>query len=143
VITRVSVTPASSIWSSYLPGWPAGAVLDVDDVFGTPTYSKTNSPALIFVTFPGARPTDLLVGLPESTARAWDLELARRAAGGEQDAQRARLIEQRANVRRALFRILGSNREIEDLLQDSFIETLSALCSTLSMYLHELERGES
>jgi RNA polymerase sigma-70 factor (ECF subfamily) len=67
------------------------------------------------------------VGAPASTAREHDLELARRAASGDRGAQRELFVEQRANVHRALYRILGSNREIEDLLQDSFIEIFRAL----------------
>jgi RNA polymerase sigma-70 factor (ECF subfamily) len=69
------------------------------------------------------------VGHPASAAREHDLELARRAASGERAAQRELFIEQRTNVHRALFRILGSNRELEDLLQDAFIEIFRALPS--------------
>jgi RNA polymerase sigma-70 factor (ECF subfamily) len=69
------------------------------------------------------------VGFPASAAREHDLELARRAASGERPAQRALFLEQRANVHRALFRILGSNRELEDLLQDAFFEIFRALPS--------------
>src|SRR5215468_5599634 len=72
-------------------------------------------------------PTDMVVGFPASATRERDLELARRAATGDRVAQRELFLEQRANVHRALFRILGSNREIEDLLQDSFIEIFKAL----------------
>jgi RNA polymerase sigma-70 factor (ECF subfamily) len=61
--------------------------------------------------------------------REHDLELAQRAAGGDRAAQRAVFLEQRANVHRVLFRILGSNRDLEDLLQDVFIEILRALPS--------------
>lgn len=74
-------------------------------------------------------PTNLIVGFPASAARERDLELARRAAAGDRVAQRDLFLEQRANVHRALFRILGTNREIEDLLQDSFIEIFRALPS--------------
>jgi RNA polymerase sigma-70 factor (ECF subfamily) len=69
------------------------------------------------------------VGFPVSATREHDLELARRAATGDRTAQRELFLEQRSNVHRALFRILGSNREIEDLLQDSFIEIFRALPS--------------
>jgi len=69
------------------------------------------------------------VGHPASAAREHDLELARRAASGERAAQRELFVEQRTNVHRALFRILGSNRELEDLLQDAFIEIFRALPS--------------
>jgi RNA polymerase sigma-70 factor (ECF subfamily) len=69
------------------------------------------------------------VGIPASAAREHDLELARRAASGERPAQRELFLAQRANVHRALFRILGSNRELEDLLQDAFIEIFRSLPS--------------
>jgi RNA polymerase sigma-70 factor (ECF subfamily) len=71
----------------------------------------------------------MVVGFPASATREHDVELARRAATGDRVAQRALFLEQRANVHRALFRILGSNREIEDLLQDAFIEIFKALGS--------------
>ena len=74
-------------------------------------------------------PTDMVVGFPASATRQHDLELAQRAATGDRAAQRELFLEQRANVHRALFRILGSNREIEDLLQDAFIEIFKALGS--------------
>lgn len=74
-------------------------------------------------------PTEQIVGASASATREHDLELARRAASGDRGAQRELFLEQRANVHRALFRILGSNREIEDLLQDAFIEIFRALHS--------------
>ena len=46
-------------------------------------------------------------------------------ANREQDLE----LSQRANVHRVLFRILGSNRDLEDLLQDAFIEIFRALPS--------------
>jgi RNA polymerase sigma-70 factor (ECF subfamily) len=69
------------------------------------------------------------VQVPVSATREHDLELTRRAAGGDRTAQRAVFLEQRANVHRVLFRILGSNRDLEDLLQDAFIEIFRALPS--------------
>jgi len=69
------------------------------------------------------------VGVPASATREHDLELARRAAGGDRAAQRTLFVEQRVNVHRALYRILGSNRELEDLVQDAFIEILRGLPS--------------
>ena len=74
-------------------------------------------------------PTRRAVGVPASATREHDLELAQRAASGDRTAQRDLVLEQRTNVHRALFRILGSNREIEDLLQDAFIEIFRALPS--------------
>ena len=61
--------------------------------------------------------------------RATDLELARQAASGDRGAQRRLFLAQRSNVHRALFRILGANRELEDLLQDAFVEIFRALPS--------------
>jgi RNA polymerase sigma-70 factor, ECF subfamily len=81
------------------------------------------------VTSGRARPTDPAVGSPAADPRDHDLELAQRAASGDRAAQRQLFLEQRVNVHRALFRILGSNRELEDLLQDAFIEILRALPS--------------
>jgi RNA polymerase sigma-70 factor (ECF subfamily) len=69
------------------------------------------------------------VGALASATREHDLELAQRAASGDRGAQRELFLEQRANVHRALYRILGSNRELEDLLQDAFIEIFRALPS--------------
>ena len=69
------------------------------------------------------------VGTQVSAAREHDLELARRAASGDRAAQRDLFVAQRAHVHHALFRILGSNRELEDLLQDAFIEIFRALPS--------------
>ena len=69
------------------------------------------------------------MGAPASATREHDLELAQRAASGDRAAQRDLFLEQRTNVHRALYRILGSNRELEDLLQDAFIEIFRALPS--------------
>lgn len=74
-------------------------------------------------------PTRETVALPVPTAREHDLDLARRASSGDRAAQRELFIAQRASVHHALYRILGSNRELEDLLQDAFIEIFRALPS--------------
>lgn len=64
-----------------------------------------------------------------SPAREHDLALARRAASGDRTAQRELFHAQRAAVHHTLFRILGSNRELEDLLQDAFLEIFRAIGS--------------
>ncbi len=64
-----------------------------------------------------------------STARSTDLALARRAAEGDRAAQRELFHTQKNAVHHTLFRILGSNRELEDLLQDAFLEIFRALPS--------------
>jgi RNA polymerase sigma-70 factor (ECF subfamily) len=55
--------------------------------------------------------------------------LARRAADGDRAAQRELFHAQRLGVHHTLFRILGSNRELEDLVQDAFLEIFRALPS--------------
>jgi RNA polymerase sigma-70 factor (ECF subfamily) len=56
-----------------------------------------------------------------------DLDLARRCAGGDVVAQRQLFRDHRARVHRALFRILGSNADMEDLVQDTFLEVFRSL----------------
>ena len=64
-----------------------------------------------------------------SAVRDQDLALARRAAEGDRAAQRELFLAQRSSVHHTLFRILGSNRELEDLVQDAFLEIFRALGS--------------
>jgi len=64
-----------------------------------------------------------------SPARELDLALARRAAEGDREAQHALFQAQKAAVHHTLFRILGNNRELEDLVQDAFLEIFRALGS--------------
>jgi RNA polymerase sigma-70 factor, ECF subfamily len=63
------------------------------------------------------------------TNRDADVALARRAAAGDRSAQRELFHAQKHAVHHTLFRILGSNREIEDLLQDAFLEIFLTLGS--------------
>jgi RNA polymerase sigma-70 factor (ECF subfamily) len=69
------------------------------------------------------------VGNSVEAVRAEDLALARRAASGDRAAQRDVFLAQRAAVHHTLFRILGSNRDLEDLVQDAFFEIFRALPS--------------
>jgi RNA polymerase sigma-70 factor (ECF subfamily) len=64
-----------------------------------------------------------------AAVRDHDRELAQRAASGDRAAQRELFTAQRGAVHHALFRILGSNRELEDLIQDAFLEIFRALPS--------------
>jgi RNA polymerase sigma-70 factor, ECF subfamily len=64
-----------------------------------------------------------------ATARQHDLDLARKAASGDRAAQRELFHAQRSGVHHALFRVLGANRELEDLIQDAFLEVFRALPS--------------
>lgn len=61
--------------------------------------------------------------------RAHDLALAQRAAEGERAAQRELFQQLKSPVHHTLYRILGANRDIEDLLQDAFLEIFRALPS--------------
>lgn len=75
---------------------------------------------------------------------AADRELAARCAAGDRAAQREVFLGQRDRVHRTLFRILGSNRDMEDLVQEAFLEvfrsivrfrgdsTLATWCATLA-----------
>lgn len=56
-----------------------------------------------------------------------DVVLARRAASGDRAAQRELFAAQKQGVHHTLFRILGSNRDIEDLVQDAFLAIFRAL----------------
>jgi RNA polymerase sigma-70 factor (ECF subfamily) len=62
-------------------------------------------------------------------ARSDDLALAQSAARGNRAAQRELFQAQRRAVHHTLYRILGSNRDLEDLIQDAFIEIFRALPS--------------
>jgi RNA polymerase sigma-70 factor (ECF subfamily) len=64
-----------------------------------------------------------------SAARHEDVALARRAAEGDRVAQRELFQSLRTSVHHTLYRILGSNRDIEDLVQDAFLEIFRALPS--------------
>jgi RNA polymerase sigma-70 factor (ECF subfamily) len=66
--------------------------------------------------------------LPAPDADA-DAVLARRCAQGDRAAQRALFQQQRAAVHRTLYRVLGSNRQIEDLLQDTFVAVFGSIAS--------------
>lgn len=56
-----------------------------------------------------------------------DLDLARRCARGDAAAQRQLFHDQRVRVHRTLYRILGSNTDMEDLVQDVFLEVFRSL----------------
>ena len=67
---------------------------------------------------------------PTRAARTVDERaLAGRAADGDRTAQREVFASQRSVVHRTLYRILGSNRDIEDVLQDAFLEVFRSIGS--------------
>jgi RNA polymerase sigma-70 factor, ECF subfamily len=56
-----------------------------------------------------------------------DLTVARRCVDGDRAAQRQLFRDHRQRVHRTLYRILGGNRDLEDLLQDAFLEVFRSL----------------
>jgi RNA polymerase sigma-70 factor, ECF subfamily len=64
-----------------------------------------------------------------ASVRESDLGIARRAASGDRTAQRELFHAHKLGVHHTLFRIVGNNREIEDLIQDAFLEIFRALPS--------------
>lgn len=69
------------------------------------------------------------MGTAASATTETDLALAQRAASGDRQAQRAVFVAYRVGVHRTLFRILGNNRDLEDLVQDAFVEIFRSLPS--------------
>ena len=67
--------------------------------------------------------------LSVAETRQHDLSLAQRAAEGDRLAQRELFARLKVAVHHTLFRILGSNRDLEDLIQDAFLEIFRALPS--------------
>lgn len=56
-----------------------------------------------------------------------DLTVARRCVEGDRVAQRQLFRDHRQRVHRTLYRILGSNRDLEDLVQEAFLEVYRSL----------------
>jgi RNA polymerase sigma-70 factor (ECF subfamily) len=69
------------------------------------------------------------MAIAPAAVREHDRDLAHRAASGSRAAQRELFLAMRGYVHHALFRILGSNRDLEDLVQDAFLEIFRALPS--------------
>jgi len=60
-------------------------------------------------------------------ARDRDVRLASACAGGDRASQREVFQMTRAAVHHTLYRILGSNQEMEDLLQDTYLELFRSI----------------
>lgn len=58
-----------------------------------------------------------------------DLELAKRSYEGDRTAQKQLFNDHKTRVHATLYRILGSNQDMEDLVQDAFIEVFKSLRS--------------
>lgn len=67
--------------------------------------------------------------MTEPALRADDTALAARCARGDRVAQRQLFQQTRAAVHRTLYRVLGSNQEIEDLLQESYLAVFRSIGS--------------
>jgi RNA polymerase sigma-70 factor, ECF subfamily len=64
---------------------------------------------------------------PVSHLRRDDFELARRCVSGDRAAQREFFQRERRRVHVILYRVLGSNTEMDDLLQEAFIEIFRSM----------------
>lgn len=64
-----------------------------------------------------------------TTDAADDLGLAERCATGDRAAQRQLFHDHRARVHATLYRILGSNRDMEDLVQEAFLQIFRSIGS--------------
>ena len=58
-----------------------------------------------------------------------DVELAGRCAAGDREAQRALFEKLRRPLHATLYRVMGTNAQMEDLLQDAFLEIFRSLRS--------------
>lgn len=67
--------------------------------------------------------------VPNPVRAADDLTLARRCVAGDRAAQRELFEREKRRVHAALFRILGSNAMMEDLVQEAFLEIFRSLAS--------------
>ena len=56
-----------------------------------------------------------------------DLDLAARCVAGDERAQRELFTRERRRVHATLFRVLGSNSSMDDLVQDAFLEVFRSL----------------
>lgn len=62
-----------------------------------------------------------------SSARTADFELAQRCCAGEPSAQRDLFHREKRRVHATLYRVLGSNSDIDDLIQEAFLEIFRGL----------------
>ena len=62
-----------------------------------------------------------------SAARKGDLDLAQRCVSGDSKAQMEVFRAQKHQVHMTLYRVLGSNSDMEDLVQETFIEVFRSL----------------
>jgi RNA polymerase sigma-70 factor (ECF subfamily) len=58
-----------------------------------------------------------------------DIDLAARCAAGEREAQRTLFRDYRERMHATLYRIMGSNRDMEDLVQEAFLQVFRSIQS--------------
>lgn len=58
-----------------------------------------------------------------------DIDLAARCVAGERDAQRTLFRDYRERVHATLYRIMGTNRDMEDLVQEAFLQVFRSIQS--------------
>lgn len=63
----------------------------------------------------------------KAVVQASELELAARCASGDRSAQHQVFHDHKRNVHATLFRILGPNSELEDLIQETFFQVLRSI----------------
>lgn len=66
-------------------------------------------------------------GTVPASVRDGEVDLARRCASGDHGAQRQLFQDYKRNVHATLYRILGNNSEIEDLIQETFFQVLKSV----------------
>jgi RNA polymerase sigma-70 factor (ECF subfamily) len=69
------------------------------------------------------------VRIASSLRTASDLDLAKRCCSGDSGSQRELFQREKRHVHATLYRVLGSNAEMEDLVQEAFLEIFKALAS--------------
>jgi RNA polymerase sigma-70 factor, ECF subfamily len=74
-------------------------------------------------------PLEPATGIRQATSVTNPVDLARAAAAGDVDAQKQIFRLLKGSVHATLYRVLGSNRHMEDLVQDAFIEIFRSLSS--------------
>lgn len=90
----------------------------------------TEVTAIISVTFGGARATISSVDpAARRPAPDEDLRLAGACVAGDRAAQRGLFAREKRRVHATLYRILGSNQDMEDLVQEAFFEVFRSLGS--------------
>lgn len=65
--------------------------------------------------------------MADKAGYAEDAALVERCLAGERTAERELFRRERARVHATLFRVLGANRDMEDLLQEAFLEVFRSL----------------